>query len=142
MIKKNIILTIALMMVIVPLASCGWNIGTGDERDKNIEKASLARLDSISNVEFVGLADTHDLDNNRFQAIVIYYVTDLVGNKIERNARVITNDSGSEILTWDDLDSQILNDTKQKVSAKMKEKGINIDENLIDELIDLKKQTR
>ena len=69
-------------------------------------------------------------------------VIDSAGNKSERNARVITSGDGSEILAWEDVDSNVLSDTKHKISDKMEEKGINLDGNLIDALIELKKQTR
>lgn len=69
-------------------------------------------------------------------------MTDSVGNKTERNARVTATGDGSEILSWEDLDSNILSDAKQKITDKMEEKGINIDGSLINALIEIKKQTR
>ncbi len=98
---KNKILKLAIALIIAPstLTSCGWNMGQGDNRDRNIGKASLAQLDSIPNVEYIGLADTHDLEDGKFQAVVIYNVTDTAGNKTEHNARVVTNYDGSEILS-------------------------------------------
>ncbi len=142
MTKKILTLAIVVIMVHAALSSCGWNVGQGDIRDRNIGNATLAYLDSIHDVEYVGLADTHDLENGNFQAVVIYNVTDSAGHKKEHNARVTTNHDGSEILTWEDLDSEVLSDTKQKISDKMEEKGINLDGSLIDALIELKKQTR
>ena len=142
MTKKILTLAIVVIMVHAALSSCGWNGGQGDIRDRNIGNATLAYLDSIHDVEYVGLADTHDLENGNFQAVVIYNVTDSAGHKKEHNARVTTNHDGSEILTWEDLDSEVLSDTKQKISDKMEEKGINLDGSLIDALIELKKQTR
>lgn len=142
MIKKILMLAIAAIMAHAALTSCGWNIGQGDARDRNISNATLAHLDSIPEVEYIGLADTHDLDDGNFQAVVIYNMTDSAGNKTERNARVTTNGDGSEILAWENLDSSMLSDTKQKITDKMEEKGINLDGSLIDALIELKKQTR
>ncbi len=142
MIKKFVMLAIAAIMAHAALTSCSWNVGQGDIRDRNIGNATLAYLDSISDVEYIGLADTRDLEDGNFQAVVIYNVIDSAGNKSERNARVITSGDGSEILAWEDLDSNVLGDTKQKISDKMEEKGINLDGNLIDALIELKKQTR
>ena len=142
MTKKILTLAIVVIMVHAALSSCGWNVGQGDIRDRNIGNATLAYLDSIHDVEYVGLADTHDLENGNFQAVVIYNVTDSAGHKKEHNARVTTNHDGSEILPWEDLDSEVLSDTKQKISDKMEEKGINLDGSLIDALIELKKQTR
>lgn len=142
MIKKFLTLAIAAIMAHAALTSCSWNVGQGDVRDRNIGNATLAYLDSISDVEYIGLADTRDLEDGNFQAVVIYNVIDSAGNKSERNARVITSGDGSEILAWEDLDSNVLSDTKQKISDKMEEKGINLDGNLIDALIELKKQTR
>lgn len=142
MIKKFVTLAIAAIMAHAALTSCSWNVGQGDIRDRNIGNATLAYLDSISDVEYIGLADTRDLEDGNFQAVVIYNVIDSAGNNSERNARVITSGDGSEILAWEDLDSNVLSDTKQKISDKMEEKGINLDGNLIDALIELKKQTR
>ncbi|MDE7181161.1 MAG: hypothetical protein K2N88_08210 [Muribaculaceae bacterium] len=140
--KKILMLAIAVIMVPTILTSCGWNVGQGDKRDRNIGNATLNYLDSIPEVEYIGQADTHDLEDGKFQAVVIFNVTDAAGNKTERNARVTTNRDGSEILSWEDLDSNVLSDTKQKITDKMDEKGINLDGSLIDALIELKKQTR
>ncbi len=134
---KFSILSIAFLMAVSLLASC--SMGKGDRRDSNLEQAVLTRLDSISNVEYVGMSDVHTLDGNRLQSVVIYYVTDSIGNRIECNARVTTNDDCSEVFAWEDLDSNILGETKQMVSDKLEEKGINMDGSLIDALIELKK---
>lgn len=107
-------------------------VGQGDKRDSNIGLATLNYLDSIPDVEYIGLADTHDLEDGKFQAVVIFNVTDAAGNKTEHNARVTTNSYGSEILSWEDLYSNVLSDTKQKITDKMEEKGINLDGSLID----------
>lgn len=141
--KKIVTLAIAIIMAQATLTSCGWNVGQGDKRDRNIEAATLNYLDSIPEVEYIGLADTHNLEDGKFQAVVIFNVTDSAGNKTECNARVTTNGDGSEILSWEDLDSSVLSDTKQKITDKMEEKGINfVDGSLIDALIEIKKQTR
>lgn len=141
MTKRILMLAIAAIMAYAALTSCGWNVGQGDSRDCNIGNATLAYLDSIPDVEYIGLADTHVLEYGNFQAVVIYNVTDSTGNKTEHNARVTTNNDGSEILAWEDLDSNVLSDTKQRITDKMEEKGINLDVSLIDALIELKKQT-
>lgn len=140
--KKKSILAFIIMMASVALPSCSWNIGRGDTRERNIENATLAYLDSIQVVEFIGITDTHDLEDGKFQAVVIFNAPDSIGNMEERNARVITNDNCTEIFSWEDLDSQLLVDTKKKVSEKMKESGLDIDDSLIDALINLKKQMR
>ncbi len=140
--KKILMLAIAGIMAQAAVTSCGWNVGQGDIRDRNIGNATLAYLDSIHDVEYVGLAGTHDLENGNFQAVVIYNITDSAGHKKEHNARVTTNHDGSEILTWEDLDSEVLSDTKQKITDKMEEKGINLDGSLIDALINLKRHIR
>ncbi len=140
--KKILMLAMAVIIAQAAVTFCGWNIGMGDKRDRNIGKATLAQFDSIPDVEYVGLADTHDLEDGKFQAVVIYNVTDVVGNKTEHNARVITNSDGSEILSWEDLDSSILSDTKHKITDKMEEKGIDLDGSLIDALIEINKLTR
>lgn len=139
---KILTLAITVSMANAALTSCGWNVGQGDIRNRNIGNATLARLDSVPEVEYIGLADTQNLEDGNFQAVVIYNVTDSAGNKKECNARVTTNYDGSEILTWEDLESNVLSDTKQKITDKMEEKGINLDGSLIDALIELKKQTR
>ena len=140
--RKFFMLAIAVIMVQAILSSCGRVVGHGDKRDRNIEAATLNYLDSIPDVEYIGLADTHNLEDGKFQAVVIFNVTDADGNKTEHNARVTTNSDGSEILSWEDLGSNVLSDTKQKITDKMEEKGINLDGSLIDALIKIKKQTR
>jgi len=134
---KFTILSISFLMAVSLFASC--SMGKGDRRDSNLEQAVLTRLDSISNVEYVGMSDVHTIDGNRLQSVVIYYVTDSIGNRIEQNARVTTNDDCSEVFAWEDLDSNILGETKQMVSDKLEAKGINMDGSLIDALIELKK---
>lgn len=124
------------------LSSCTLGIGQGDVRDRNLEKALLSHLDSIEEVEYIGMSDIHDLDGNRFQAVLIYYVPDATGGKVERNVRVTSNKDGSEIYTWEDLDTRALENTKQLVNEKMEEHGINFDDSIIDTIIKLKKQIR
>ncbi len=140
--RKYLMLAMAVIIAQAAVTSCGWDVGQGDKRDRNIGSATLNYLDSIPNVEYIGLADTHDLEDGKFQAVVIYNVTDSAGNKTERNARVTTNGDGSEIITWEDLDCSVLNDTKQKITDKMEEKGIDLNGSLIDAFINLKKHTR
>ncbi|MBD5358239.1 MAG: hypothetical protein HDR88_14815 [Bacteroides sp.] len=140
MTKKIQMLAITLSMALTTLSSCGLGIGKVDKRDRNIEKVMLAYLDSIPEVEYIGLSDTHHLKDGNFQAVIIYNLTDTLGNKVERNARVVTNNDGSEIYSWKDLDCQILNEVKQKVSDKFEAKGINLDGSLIDALIELKRR--
>ena len=140
--KKILMLAIAGIMASATLTSCGWNVGQGDVRDRNIGIATLNYLDTIPDIEYIGLADTRELEDGKFQAIVIFNVIEANGNKAERNARVTTNTDGSEILLWEDLDSSVFRDTKQKFTEKMEEKGINLDGSLIDALIEIKKQIR
>lgn len=135
-----LILALVAMMASIAFSSCSCHSGLGDTRDRNIEQAALARLDSISGVEYVGLSDTRTLDDGSFEAVVIYYVPDSVGGREERNARVVTVHDGSEILSWQDLDSHVLGDVKQMVTDKLEEKGVNIDDSLIDALIELKRR--
>ena len=140
--KKILMAAIAVILAQATLTSCGWNVGKGDKCDRNIGIATLNYLDSIPDVEYIGLADTQVLEDGKFQAVVIFNVADANGNRTERNARVTTNGDGTEILSWEDIDSRILSDTKQKITDKMEEKGINLDGSLIDALIEIKKQTR
>ena len=84
------------------------------------------------------MSDSHELDGDKFQTVIIYYVTDSVGNHTEYNVRVTTNDDCSEIYSWEELNTHILSDVKQKVSDTMKEKGIDMDGSLIDALIELR----
>ncbi len=140
--KKILMLAMAVIIAQAAITSCGWNVGQGDLRDRNIGKATLAKLDSIPCVEYLGLADTHDLEEGKFQAVVIYSVIDPAGNTTEHNARIITNNDGSEILSWEDLDTNILSDTKRKITYKMEEKGLPFDGSIIDALIDIKRGKR
>lgn len=134
------LIALVATMLSLALSSCSWHMGRGDIRDNNIEKATLARLDSISGVQFVGLSDTRTLEDGTFEAVVIYYVPDSAGGRQERNARMVTTDDGSEILSWDDLECHILDDVKQMVNDKLEGNGINIDDSLIDALIELKRR--
>ena len=140
--KKILMPAIALIMALSTLTCCGWNVGHGDRRDRNIGYTTHNYLDSIPDIEYIGMADAHDLEDGNFQAVVIYNTVDAAGNKTEHNARVTTNSDGTEIISWEDLDSHVLSDTKQKITDKMEEKGINLDGSLIDALIQIKKQTR
>ena len=72
--------------------------------------------------------------------MIICYVTDSAGNRTEYNARVTTNDDCSEIYSWEEMDTHVLGDVKQKVNDKMGEKGIDMDGSLIDALIELRKK--
>lgn len=132
--------TLALLILIVSIAIAACSMGKGNLRDKNLEQATLARLDSVPGIQYVGMADTHELDGGKFQTVIIYYVTDSVGNRTEYNVRVTTNDDGSKIYSWEEMDSHILSDVKQKVNDKMEENGIPIDDSLIDALIELRKR--
>lgn len=129
---------IAFLMASIILPSC--SMGIGDRRDRNIKRAVSARLGSARDVKYVGMSDVRAIDDNKTQAVVIYYVTDSTGNRIERNARIIANDDCSEIYSYENLDTQILSDAKQMVDDKLKENGLNIDGSLIDALIELKKR--
>lgn len=136
--KKIISFATVILMAYIVLASC--SMGTGDLRNKNLEQAVLARLDSVPEVEYVGMSDVSTLGDNRLQTVIIYYVTDSTGNKIERNARVTVSDDCSEVYAWEDLDSKVLGDARQMVSDKLEEKDINIGGSLIDAVIELKKR--
>ncbi len=138
--KKISFFAFILMMAFVTFSSCSLEIGKGDFRKHNLKETVLLYLDTIPEMEYVGMSDTHELDDNRFQAVVIYYVIDSIGNKIEQNARVTTNNDCSEIYTWEDLDCQVLDEAKQKMCDKLEEKGIDINDSLIDALIELKKR--
>ena len=134
------ILAIVILMASLSITSCSFGSGKGDLRDKNLEHALLTRLDSIPGLEYVGMSDVNVLDDNRLQTVIIFYATDSIGNRIECNARVTVNNDCSQIYTWEDLDSKVLEEVKQKVSDTFEEKGINLDGSLIDELIKLKRQ--
>ena len=139
--KKLIIPFVTIiLMASLTLPSCSLGLGRGHLRDRNLEKALLAHRDSISNIEYIGMSDVHELDGGKLESVIIYYLTDAVGNRTERNVRVITNNDCSQIYTWEDLDSKVLEDVKQKVSDKFEEKGIDIDGDLIDAIIKLKRR--
>lgn len=133
---KCFILPLLFLMASVAIVSCSPR--KGDLRDRNLEQATVARLDSVSGIQYVGMSDSHELDGDKFQTVIIYYVTDSVGNHTEYNVRVTTNDDCSEIYSWEELNTHILSDFKQKVSDTMKEKGIDMDGSLIDALIELR----
>lgn len=135
---KNYILSLILMMGLLAVKACSK--GIGDSRDKHLEQATIARIDSVTDIQYVGMSDAHELEDNKFQAVVIYYITDSVGNRTEHNARVTTNGDCSEIYYWEELDTSVVSEVKHKVNDKMKEKGIDLNGSLIDALIELKKR--
>ncbi|MGN1220037.1 MAG: hypothetical protein ACI4TU_03765 [Candidatus Cryptobacteroides sp.] len=134
--KKTITLKVILTtMFFLLLLSC--SMGKGDRRDQNLEQVLLGRLDTIPYVRYVGKSDVRTIDGNRLEAVIIYYVQDSVGNEVERSVRVTSNDDCSEIYSWEELDTEILGQSKQMVSEKFKGKGIDIDGvSLIDALIE------
>lgn len=135
---KCFILPLLFLMVSFAIASCSPR--KGELRDKNLEQATLARLDSVPGIQYVGKSYARELDDDKFQTVIICYITDSVGNRTEYNARVTTNDDCSEIYSWEELNTHILSDVKQKVTDTMEEKGIDMDGSLIDALIELRKR--
>lgn len=133
----NYALALIILMVSFAIASCSPR--KGELRDRNLKQATLALLDSVPGIQYVGKSYARELDGDKFQTVIICYVTDSVGNRTEYNARV-TNDDCSEIYSWEEMDAQILGDVKQKVNDKMEEKGIDLDGSLIDALIELRKK--
>lgn len=139
----NYTLPLLILMVSFPIASCSPR--KGKLRDRNLEQATLARLDSVPGIQYVGKSYARELDDDKFQTVIICYVTDSAGNRTEYNARVTTNDDCSEIYSWEEMDTHILCDIKgdiikQKGSDKMEENGIDMDGSLIDALIELRKK--
>lgn len=137
---KTINYTLALLILMVSFAIASCSPRKGELRDRNLEQATLARLDSVPGIRYVGKSYARELDDDKFQAVIICYVTDSAGNRTEYNARVTTNDNCSEIYSWEEMDTHVLGDVKQKVSDKMEEKGVDLDDSLIDALIELRKR--
>lgn len=141
---KTINYTLPLLILIVSFAIASCSPRKGKLRDRNLEQATLARLDSVPGIQYVGKSYARELDDDKFQTVIICYVTDSAGNRTEYNARVTTNDDSSEIYSWEEMDTHILGDIKgdikQKGSDKMEEKGIDMDGSLIDALIELRKK--
>lgn len=135
---KNHFITLLILMVSFAIASCSPR--KGELRDRNLERATLARLDSVPGIQYVGKSYACELDGDKFQTVIICYVTDSVGNRTEYNARVTTNDDCSVIYSWEEMDTRILADVKQMVNDNMGEKGIDMDGSLIDALIELRKK--
>lgn len=135
---KCFTLPLLFLMTSVAIASCSPR--KGELRDRNLEQATLARLDSVPGIQYVGKSYARELDGDKFQTVIICYITDSVGNRTEYNARVTTNDDCSEIYSWEELNTHILSDVKQKVTDTMEEKGIDMDGSLIDALIELRKR--
>lgn len=129
-------LSLLFFMTSVVVESCSK--GFGDIRDKNLKQATLARLDSVPDLKYMGMSDSHELPGNKFQTVIIYYITDSTGTSTEYNVRITTNADCSEIYSWEEMDTHILTDVKQKVNDKMKGKVIDLDGNLIERLIKLK----
>ena len=135
----NYALALIILMVSFAIASCSPR--KGELRDRNLKQATLALLDSVPGIQYVGKSYARELDGDKFQTVIICYVTDSVGNRTEYNAHVTTNDDCSEIYSWEEMDAQILGDVRQKVNDEMEEKGIDlVDGSLIDALIELRKK--
>lgn len=137
---KTINYTLALLILMVSFAIASCSPRKGELRDRNLEQATLARLDSVPGIQYVSKSYARELDGDKFQTVIIYYATDSIGNRTEYNVRVTTNDDCSEIYSWEEIDTHVLGDVKQKVSDKMEEKGIDLDGSLIDALIELRKR--
>lgn len=135
---RNYALAHLILMVSLAIASCSSR--KGELRDRNLEQATLARLDSVPGIQYIGKSYARELDDDKFQTVIICYVTDSAGNRTEYNARVTTNDDCSEIYSWEEMDTHVLGDVKQKVNDKMGKKGIDMDGSLIDALIELRKK--
>lgn len=135
---RNYALALLILMVSFAIASCSPR--KGKLRDRNLEQATLARLDSVPGIQYIGKSYARELDDDKFKAVIICYVTDSAGNRTEYNARVTTNDDCSEIYSWEEMDTHVLGDVKQKVNDKMGKKGIDMDGSLIDALIELRKK--
>lgn len=118
---KCFILPLLFLMVSFAIASCSPR--KGELRDRNLEQATLARLDSVPGIQYVGKSYARELDDDKFQTVIICYITDSVGNRTEYNARVTTNDDCSEIYSWEELNTHILSDVKQKVTTRWKKKA-------------------
>ena len=131
------LIAIALLMAAVALSSC--TTGQNVRRDRNLEQALLARVDTVPYVEYVGMSDVSNNNDHTCSAVIIYYVTDKDGVKTERNARVTANEDCSEIYAWEDLDTQILDSVKQQMTDRFEENGISVDGSIIDNIIKLKR---
>lgn len=142
--KRKVTLFTIVLMAMSLLGSCSLGIGKGDRRDRNLQQALLTRLDTVPGVEYIGKSDVRQIHENgttRLSAVIIYFVTDSLGERSERNALVTTSDDCAEIYSWEELDTRILTDVKQQVTEKMEEVGLPIDGSLIDAIIALKKRT-
>ncbi len=131
------LIAIGLLMAAVALSSC--TTGQNVRRDRNLEQALLARVDTVPYVEYVGMSDVSNNNDHTCSAVIIYYVTDKDGVKTERNARVTANEDCSEIYAWEDLDTQILDSVKQQMTDRFEENGISVDGSIIDNIIKLKR---
>lgn len=137
---KTINYTLAHLILMVSFAIASCSPRKGELRDRNLEQAILARLDSVPGIQYVGKSYARELDDDKFQTVIIYYVADSLGNGTEYNVRVIANDDCSEIYSWEEMDTHVLSDVRQKLNEKMEEKGIGLGGSLIDALIELKKR--
>ncbi|MDE7402407.1 MAG: hypothetical protein K2M87_03230 [Muribaculaceae bacterium] len=99
--------------------------GIGDKRDHNLEKALLERTNASA--QYIGKSNIYQLDEDRLEAVIIYYKSDSDGKRTEYNAKVKTNSDCSTIYEWEDLNSQVLTDTKHKFKDKLEEKVLNTD---------------
>ena len=80
---KTINYTLALLILMVSFAIASCSPRKGELRDRNLEQATLARLDSVPGIQYVGKSYVRELDGEKFQTVIICYVTDSAGNRTE-----------------------------------------------------------
>lgn len=61
---KNYILTLLILIASTAIASCSPR--KGKLRDRNLEQATLARLDSAPGIQYVGKSYARELDDDKF----------------------------------------------------------------------------
>lgn len=67
---KTINYTLALLILMVSFAIASCSPRKGELRDRNLEQATLARLDSVPGIQYVGKSYARELDGDKFQTVI------------------------------------------------------------------------
>ena len=68
---KTINYTLALLILMVSFAIASCSPRKGELRDRNLEQATLARIDSVPGIQYVGKSYARELDDDKFQATAL-----------------------------------------------------------------------
>lgn len=138
--SKYSISALILVIAVIFISSCSGTKGTERDRNSNLEKAVRIHYDDVLDIHYIGMSYKIELKDGKFLGVIIYSVTDSIGNQTKRRARVTMNHDCTEIYSWEELYTDCPHDVKYFVKENQYEESINpIDGSLIDAVIELRK---